>query len=184
MSVDVKTGKAVPYDGATLITPIGGGRSMRFITWFKNNEKNITASPDRKWVAYTRNNNLFAMEVATKKEMQLTTDGNDSILNGYASWVYYEEILGRGSRYRAFWWSPDSKQIAYMRFDDSPVPVFPIYVIKDQHGYLENERYPKAGDKNPDVKIGVASVDNPKTVWADFNEKDDQYFGTANLDTR
>jgi dipeptidyl-peptidase 4 len=177
MSVDVKTGNAVPYDEGTKITPIGGGAPTAASLGLKNNEKNVTASPDGKWVAYTRHNNLYAMEVATKKEMQLTTDGNDSILNGYASWVYYEEILGRASRYRAFWWSPDSKRIVYMRFDDSPVPVFPIYVIKDQHGYLENMRYPKAGDKNPYVRVGVVSLDNSKIVWADFNEKDDQYFG-------
>jgi dipeptidyl-peptidase-4 len=172
MSVDVKTGNAVPYDEGTKITP-----SANATYGLKNNEKNITASPDGKWVAYTRNNNLYAMEVATKKEVQFTSDGNDSILNGWASWVYYEEILGRQSRYRAFWWSPDSKHIAFMHFDDSPVPVFPIYVIKDQHGYLENERYPKAGDKNPYVKIGIVAMDDPKTTWADFNEKDDQYFG-------
>lgn len=172
MSVHVKTGNAVPYTDDKKTTSVGGSSFG-----LSNNEKNPTASPDNKWVAYTRNNNLFVMEVATKKEMQLTTDGNDSIMNGYASWVYYEEILGRGGRYRAFWWSPDSKRIVYMHFDDSPVPVFPIYVIKDQHGYLEKERYPKAGDKNPHVKIGVVSIDNPKTVWADFNEKDDQYFG-------
>lgn len=172
VSVDVKTGNAVPYDQGTQITP-----SSNATFGLNKGEKNITASPDGKWVAYTRNNNLYAMEVVTKKEVQFTTDGNDSIMNGWASWVYYEEILGRQSRYRAFWWSPDSKHIAFMHFDDSPVPVFPIYVIKDQHGYLENERYPKAGDKNPYVKVGIVSVDNPKTTWADFNEKDDQYFG-------
>lgn len=177
MSVDVKTGNAVAYDEGTKITPAGSGAPTASSLGLRNNEKNVTASPDNKWVAYTRNNNLFAMEVASKKEIQLSTDGNDSIMNGYASWVYYEEILGRGGRYRAFWWSPDSKRIAYMHFDDSPVPVFPIYVIKDQHGFLENMRYPKAGDKNPYVKIGVVSIDNSKTVWADFNEKDDQYFG-------
>lgn len=174
MAVEVKTGKAVPYeDQATKITP-----SAAASLGLNRNEKNITFSPDGKWAAYTRNNNLYAMEVATKKEIQFTTDGNDSIMNGYASWVYYEEILGRASRYRAFWWAPDSKQLVFMRFDDSNVPVFPIYVIKDQYGYLENERYPKAGEKNPAVRIGVTSVDNPKITWADFNEKDDQYFGT------
>lgn len=178
MSVDVKTGKAVPYDEPAGTTSRPSNPSAASLG-LKNNEKNVTVSPDGKWVAYTRRNNLYAMELETKKEIQFTTDGNDStILNGYASWVYYEEILGRGGRYRAFWWSPDSKHIAYMRFDDTQVPVFPIYVVDGQHGYLERQRYPKAGDKNPFVRIGLTSVENPKTVWADFNEKDDQYFGT------
>lgn len=176
MSVDVKTGKAVAYEDAAAparVTPPSAAS-----LGLRNGENNVTASPDGKWVAFTRKNNLYAMEIATKKEIQITNDGNDSVLNGYASWVYFEEILGRASRYRAFWWSPDSKQIAFMRFDDSPVPVFPIYVVDGQHGYLENRRYPKAGDKNPYVRIGITSIDNPAVVWADFNEKDDQYFGT------
>ncbi len=139
--------------------------------------KNITASPDKKYVAYTRKNNLYIQELATGKETALTTDGNDSIMNGYASWVYYEEILGRASHYRAFWWSPDSRRIAFMHFDDSKVPVFPIYVADGTHGYLEKQRYPKAGDPNPEVKIGIASIADGTTVWADFNAADDQYFG-------
>ena len=139
--------------------------------------KNITASPDGKLVAYTKKNNLYIRAFSSGKETALTTDGSDSILNGYASWVYFEEILGRPSNYKAFWWSPDSKSIAFMHFNDSKVPIFPIYVADGQHGYLENERYPKAGDYNPEVKIGVVPVTGGITVWADFNETDDQYFG-------
>lgn len=168
--VDVKTGKSVPYPNVDVsqLQPsvnISGG-------------VNITFSPDKKWAAYTKkDNNLYVMNVAGGKESQLTSDGSSTILNGYASWVYYEEILGRASKYKAFWWSDDSKRICFMRFDESQVPVFPIYVADGQHGYLENTRYPKAGDKNPEVKIGIASVNPGEIVWADFNASDDQYFG-------
>jgi len=106
-----------------------------------------------------------------------TTDGTDVIYNGWSSWVYYEEILGRPTNYKAFWWSPDSKQLAFMRFDDTNVPMFPIYVSKGQHGYLEETRYPKAGDPNPEVKVGFVKAEGSPVVWASFNEKDDQYFG-------
>jgi dipeptidyl-peptidase-4 len=174
LSVDVKSGKSKPYAGAVAADPRPQGAPSTGIS----DARNATLSPDGKWVAYTRkDNNLYAIELATKKVVQFTKDGSETILNGYASWVYYEEILGRGSRYKAFWWSPDSKRISYMRFDDAQVPVFPIYVLDGQHGYLENERYPKAGDKNPDVKIGIADVESGATAWADFNPKDDQYFG-------
>lgn len=139
---------------------------------------NVTLSPDKQWAAYTKkDHNLYVMELSSKKETALSKDGSETILNGYASWVYYEEILGRQSRYRAFWWSPDSKSIAWMRFDDSQVPVFPIYWSNGQHGYLENQRYPKVGDKNPEVKVGITNVQSQQTVWADFNASDDQYFG-------
>lgn len=170
-SVEVKTGKAVPYTTASVNT------AQKDIASPKE-AKNLTLSPDGKWAAYTLNNDLYVMNVATEQSTRLTNDGSETIKNGYASWVYFEEILGRRSRYKAFWWSPDSKSICFMRFDDSKVPTFPIYVIKDQHGFLENERYPKAGDPNPEVRMGVADIATSKITWADFNEKDDQYFGT------
>ena len=99
-------------------------------------------------------------------------------MNGYASWVYYEEIFGRPSRYRAFWWAPDSKTIAFYRFDDTEVPMFPIYSPFGQDGTLRRTHYPKAGEKNPEVRIGFVSAGGSPITWADFNPADDQYFGT------
>ena len=84
-----------------------------------------------------------------------------------------EEILGRGSN--AFWWSPDGTRLAFMRFDDAPVPVFPIYHADGQHGTLERTRYPKPGDPNPYVRIGVVSIADGRTTWMDFEEKADHY---------
>ncbi|MFA4977126.1 MAG: DPP IV N-terminal domain-containing protein, partial [Sphingobacterium sp.] len=140
-------------------------------------EQNPTLSPDGKYVAFTRKSNLYSVDVTSGKEMQYTNDGTDVIYNGWSSWVYYEEILGRPTKYKAFWWSPDSRKIAFMRFDDTKVPMFPIYSSKGQHGYLEETRYPKAGDPNPEVKVGIVHLDGGNVTWADFNEKDDQYFG-------
>jgi len=142
----------------------------------KDKEVNPTMSPDKNYVAFTKNNDLYTININTKKENRLTADGSDIILNGYASWVYTEEILGRPSMYRSFWWSPDSKHIAFFRTDDSPVPVYTITDGVGDHGYVEKERYPVAGDPNPEVKIGIISPEGGNTVWADFNEKDDQYF--------
>jgi dipeptidyl-peptidase 4 len=138
---------------------------------------NPTLSPDGGYVAFTKKNDLFTIDLLTKKETRLTNDGSDVILNGYASWVYMEEILGRASRYRAFWWSPDSKKIAFFRSDDSEVPLFNIVSEEGQHGVLIKERYPKPGDSNPKVKVGVVSPAGGNIVWGDFSEDDDQYFG-------
>jgi dipeptidyl-peptidase 4 len=171
--VDIKTGTPVPFEEKK-----EPAKPKKDYASLVKGAQNVNWSPDEKWVAYTnKDNNLFIRNTETDQETQLTTDGSQTIKNGYASWVYFEEILGRGTRYRAFWWSPDSKKICYMRFDDSKVPTFPIYVIKDQRGYLENEHYPKPGDNNPEVKLGVVDITTQKTTWADFNEKDDQYFG-------
>lgn len=138
---------------------------------------NATKSPNNQLVAFTQNNNLFVQDLNSNTTKQLTFNGSATLLNGYASWVYYEEILGRQSKYKAFWWSNDSKQIAFMQFDDSEVPVYPIYVAKGQHGYTEQTRYPKVGDKNPKVKIGIADVVTGNIIWTNFNSQDDQYFG-------
>ncbi|HYK77168.1 MAG TPA: S9 family peptidase [Daejeonella sp.] len=188
-TVDVKTGQAVPS------APSQVNEASVFVknrdVFYKDvmgketqltrdtlEEKNPTLSPDGKLVAFTRNNDLYVVDIEGKKEIRHTNDGSDVIYNGWASWVYYEEILGRATRYKAFWWSPDSKRLAFMRFDDSQVPVFPIYNSMGQHGFLENTRYPKPGDRNPEVKMGIVNADSPGIVWADFNPKDDQYFGT------
>ena len=140
-------------------------------------EKNPTLSPDGNYVGYSKNNNLYTLSLATKKEVAITSDGATGILNGYASWVYFEEIFGRSTQYRAFWWSPDSKYISFMRFDERKVPMFPIYNSEGQHGFVEETRYPKAGDQNPTVKIGWTTPDGGSITWADFNEMEDQYFG-------
>jgi dipeptidyl-peptidase-4 len=134
-------------------------------------------SPDSSKIAYVSGNNLYVYDVASKKNTQLTFDGSDVILNGYASWVYYEEILGRPSKYCAYWWSPDSKHIAFYHSDDSQVPMFPIYDPSKAKNQIRTTHYPMAGEKNPEVKIGIVKAEGGAITWADFNEKDDQYFG-------
>jgi dipeptidyl-peptidase-4 len=150
-------------------------QTFRRLTATPEEEKNPHLSPDARYLAYTRANNLFALDLDSGLECQITADGSETIYNGWASWVYYEEILGRGSQYAAFWWSPDSRKIAFLRFDDSPVPVFPIFRSTGVHGELEKERYPKSGDPNPRVKLGIVALPENKIVWADFDENADHY---------
>lgn len=142
---------------------------------------NPTPSPDSTLVAYTLHNDLYVYDKASGRNVRITEDGSEVILNGYSSWVYYEEILGRPTKYCAFWWAPDSRKLAFYRFDNSEVPVFPIFSAGGQYGSLNNTRYPKAGCKNPDVRIAIASeftAENPCFTWADFPEVDDCYYGT------
>ena len=163
---------------------------------------NMTYSPDSTKIAFTRDNDLYVVDIASGNETRLTFDGTDVIMNGYASWVYYEEILGRPSRYKAFWWSPDSKKIGFYRFDNTEVPMFPIYsafanpaaaASQSQSprvtdlgigGALSETRYPKCGQTNPQVRIGIVEIASQAVsgstghlVWADFDPTLDQYFG-------
>lgn len=188
-TVNIRTGSKLPYtpppisDVSVMIKDNDvyiqyGKQEPKRLTTDSLAEKNPTLSPDNKFVAFTRKGDLFAIELATEKEIRYTTDATDVIYNGYASWVYFEEILGRATQYKAFWWSPDSKTLAFMRFDDTQVPMFPINGSTGQHGYVEKTRYPKAGDPNPEVRIGFVPAAGGKVTWADFNAADDQYFGT------
>lgn len=187
-AVDIKTGERTAYTpppksdvdvfvkDKDVFIQYGKAEAKR-LTNNADEEKNPTLSPDGKYVAFTKNNDLYAVEVQSGKEIRYTSDATDVIYNGWSSWVYFEEILGRPTKYRAFWWAPDSKHIAFMRFDDTKVPMFPINGSTGQHGYTEKTRYPKAGDPNPEVKVGFVKSEGGAVVWADFNEKDDQYFG-------
>ncbi len=188
-TVDVRSGEAVPSAAAEVNKALVSVKNKdifykdaagieKQLTRDTLLEKNPILSPDGIQVAFTRNNDLYSIDINSGVEIRYTTDGSDVIYNGWASWVYFEEILGRASRYKAFWWSPDSKKIAFMRFDDTKVPVFPIYNSKGQHGFLENTRYPKAGDKNPEVKTGIVNAGSKGIIWTDFDPKMDQYFGT------
>jgi dipeptidyl-peptidase-4 len=152
---------------------IGADGTERMLTATAAEEEHARVSPTGTHVAFVRKNDLWALDLASGLERQLTADGSETILNGTPSWIYMEEILGRGSN--AFWWSPDGTRLAFMRFDDAPVPTFPIYHADGQHGRLELTRYPKPGDRNPYVRIGVVSVDSGRTTWLDFPEKADHY---------
>jgi len=141
-------------------------------------EVNTRFSPDSKKLAYTRNKDLYVFDLISMKEVRLTDDATDKIYNGYASWVYFEEILGRPSRYAAFWWSPNSEKIAYLHTDDTPVPDFTL-VRLDQadgvNGKTEVTPYPKPGNPNPEVKMGIADLATGKTTWVQTNNRIDQY---------
>lgn len=117
-------------------------------------------SPDGKWVSFVRGNNLFVIDLAKANEKQLTRDGKEGdkpIYNGYLDWVYEEELYGRGQK-RGYWWSPDSTRIAFLRLDESPVPKFIITNDATQPQVVETMSYPKAGEPNPIVRLGIAEV--------------------------
>lgn len=156
------------------------------VAYSQVNEENHLWAPDSSYCAYNLGGDIY-LKSAAGKVLRLTTDGSEQILNGYASWVYFEEIFGRPDNYRSFWWSPDSKKIAFYRYDESTVPVFPIYSPFGQDGSLRLTHYPKAGENNPSVRIGIidlekaafkkGSLRQKDIVWADFDAAEDGYFG-------
>jgi dipeptidyl-peptidase-4 len=121
-------------------------------------------SPDGRLLAFTRQGNLFVIDVASARERQLTTDGSDVLLNGKLDWVYQEELYGRGT-YRAFWWSPDSARLAFLQLDQRPVPEITLTDHTSPRQTLEVFPYPKAGDPNPLVKLGIVRAAGGPVQW-------------------
>jgi dipeptidyl-peptidase 4 len=127
--------------------------------------REMCLSPDGGTLAYVRNQDLYALDVMTRRETRLTNDGGDDILNGVNDWVYWEEVLNRATS-RAFWWSPDGKRLAFLRFDESKVSRFTIIDDRFQPQRQRQTRYPKVGDPLPTVRLGVVEL-NGNTTWMD-----------------
>ena len=129
-------------------------------------EEEAGFSPDGRLVAFVRGNNLHVVDVGAGQERALTSDGGPELLNGKLDWLYQEEIYGRG-RFRGYWWSPDSTRLAFLQLDERPVPE---YTVVDDIPYRPNVEitdYPKAGDANPLVRLGIAQVTGSAPVWVE-----------------
>lgn len=121
-------------------------------------------SPDGKSVAFARDHDLWVATLAAGTEQRLTTDGSPDIINGTTDWAYEEELGLRD----AFRWSPDSRRIAYWRFDQSQIPEYPLLDDSTLYPKVLPLKYPKAGEPNSSVRIGVVDVAaGASTRWLD-----------------
>ena len=128
----------------------------------------IALSPKAGFVSFVRDNNLHAVEIASGEVRQLTSDGSPTLLNGVLDWLYQEEVYGRGD-WRAYWWSPDDRCVAFLQLDESPVPIHALidHIAVPQR--IENTRYPHAGEPNPIVRLGIVPAAGGDIVWADLD---------------
>ncbi|MBR5632188.1 MAG: S9 family peptidase [Bacteroidales bacterium] len=139
----------------------------------KNGKQRLaTFSPDATKVAFMRDNNLFIKDLKTGEEKQFTSDGlYNHIINGAPDWVYEEEF----SFSQGFYWSPDSKKIAFMKFDESNVREFQMEEFEGLYPDWYSFKYPKAGEDNSIVEIYVYNLENGKTVKMDTGKETDIY---------
>ena len=119
-------------------------------------------SPDGKSLSYVRNHNLYVQRYADGgSPVAVTNTHDDTLLNGEIDWVYLEELDVRSN----YFWSPDSKQIAYLQMNEAQVPIYPITDWIPTHATVDQQRYPQPGDPNPGVKVGVVSANGGATRW-------------------
>jgi dipeptidyl-peptidase-4 len=144
------------------ISPVSGNGSQQLATF----------SPDGEKVAFVRNNNLYVKELGGE-EFAITTDGKyNEIINGAPDWVYEEEF----SFSKAFAWSPDSRRIAWIRFDEREVPMFTMEEFHDLlYPSLYTFKYPKAGEKNSVVSVHVHDLKDRHSRTVDTGDDPEQY---------
>lgn len=138
---------------------------------------NAEFSPDGSKVAYTKENNLYIFDIEEYSTRQITFDGEkNKIINGSTDWVYEEEF----SFAKAWFWSPEGDAIAYYRFDESRVKEFSFPRYGSLYPELVTYKYPKAGEQNAVVTIGVYNLASEETKWMDIGDTDDQYIVRIN----
>lgn len=177
-------------DARTLLFPLGGelylydlGKqgqaAVRQLTHGEGFATDAKLSPKGGFVSFVRARNLWVIDLASGRQIQLTRDGSDTIGNGVAEFVADEEM----DRHTGYWWAPDDSAIAFARIDESPVPVQKRYEMYADRTEMIEQRYPAAGDHNVTVTLAViAPTADAAPRWIDLGRNPDIYL--ARVDWR
>lgn len=133
---------------------VSANSPARWLTRDAATWKDPTLDPTTRHVAYTRDGDLFILDISTGRTLRMTQDESDTLLDGILDWTYQEEIFGRGN-YRAFWFSPDGNWLAMLRIDISRIPPYVITKASTDRGSGVTRRYSKAGDPIPQAELYV-----------------------------
>jgi dipeptidyl-peptidase-4 len=155
----------LPVSDDLYVYDIASGRATR-ATRSGGVKAEVAFSPDGRHLAFVKDNNLFVSRTDASSETPLTSDGTAHVVNGKLDWVYSEELYGRGN-YRGYWWSPDSTRIAFLQFDETDVPEYTLVDDIPYHPAIQRWPYPKPGDPNPKVKLGIVSISDATVQWVD-----------------
>jgi dipeptidyl-peptidase-4 len=140
-------------------------------------------SPDGTMLGEERNGDMYVVDLATKNERRLTSDGMEHVFNGHFDWVYEEEF----GLAQAWNWSPDSRHIAFWQIDETKEPEIQITDFSGRHPTWDHIRIPQPGDTNPTARIGVLDVKSGTKVWLDPHQSGEYYiprvYWTSRADT-
>ncbi len=166
-------------DGKALLFPLGGDvyyhrlgeEGAKQLLNTEAFETDIKISPKGTYISFIRDQNLFIKNVRTGEERAITTEGGDTIKMGMAEFVAQEEM----GRMTGYWWAPDESHIAFTKVDEAPVDVITRSEIYADEIKTIEQRYPKAGTDNVNIKLAVENIKTKKRQWIDLGEDEDIY---------
>ncbi len=170
-------------DGSALLFPLNGdlyyyvlatGKSQK-LTNTEAFETDARFSPKGRFVSFIREQNLYALNIKSGKEIKLTQDGGGVIKNGMAEFVAQEEM----GRMTGYWWADDDSKIAFTRVDETPVKEAIRNEIYADEVKLFNQRYPFTGTSNVTIALGVVTLSNSAIDWIDLGKDKDIYIARA-----
>jgi dipeptidyl-peptidase-4 len=166
-------------DSRALLFPLGGdlyhyalGRpadqAVRRLTATEAFETDPRYSPRGSYVSFIRDQDLYAVELATGAERRLTTGGGGLVSHGVAEFIAQEEM----NRDTGYWWSPDERHIAYTRVDESPVAEVERFEIAADAVRTFRQRYPATGQANAEVRLAILALTTGEVAWAELGRQD------------
>ncbi|TWG90984.1 dipeptidyl-peptidase-4 [Luteimonas sp. J16] len=157
----------------------GGADAVRKLTSGEGFATDPKISPRGGFVSFIRARDLWVIDLATGRQLRLTSDASDTVANGVAEFVADEEM----DRHTGYWWAPDDSAIAFARIDESPVPLVRRYEVYADRTEVVEQRYPAAGEANVRIQLGViAPRAGARPKWIDLGPDPDIYL--ARVDWR
>jgi dipeptidyl-peptidase 4 len=147
-------------DGNLILYSPKTGTGLQIGTTGEGSGDDPKFSPSGEIVSYVRNHNLYIRHLRNgdSVELPVTTSHDETLLSGEVDWVYEEELDVRSN----YFWSPDSRRIAFLQTDETGVPEYPITDWIPTHAAVDRQRYPQPGDPNPSVRVCVVGLNSKK----------------------
>jgi dipeptidyl-peptidase-4 len=167
-----------PLNGKLYYYPLGNRKQKPAVRFIDTHgfATDATVSPAGGTIAYVRDQNLYAYDIATQTDKALTSDGGGAIKNGMAEFVAQEEM----DRSTGYWWAPDGRHIAFARVDENPIKVTERFEIAADNVATFAQRYPTTGGPNVLVRLGVADLKTGAVTWMDLGADQDIYLARVN----
>ncbi len=134
----------------------------------KRGVRNPRFSPHGRWVSFLYEHDIWLVPPSGGEERRLTWGATDTLFHGDLDWIYPEEFAIRSG----YEWSPDGRRLVFLEIDQSLVPTYPIPDLLDLAATVDLQRYPKPGDPNPQVRVGIIEAKpgdsgKPRIHWVD-----------------